>query len=69
MKNEKKRDWRVILQGAIGIEFALCGFGGGKNLFHVYVHLGVLTIYVSAKRLDQLIALYRDVLSKAKERR
>jgi hypothetical protein len=68
MKNEKKRDWRVILQGAIGIEFAFCGFGVGKNLFHVYARLGVLTIYVSAKRLDQLVALYRDVLSKAKER-
>ncbi|WP_020699591.1 hypothetical protein [Reyranella massiliensis] len=65
---DKKRDWRVLAQGAIGIEIALCGFGAGKSLFHVYVHLGVVTIYVTSRRLDRMIKLYRDILSKAKER-
>lgn len=66
--NDKKRDWRVLTQGAVGIELALCGFGVGRNLFHVYVRLGLVTLYVTSRRLDKMIALYGDILGKAKGR-
>lgn len=66
---DKKRDWRVLTQGAFGIELSLwCGFGYGRNLFHVYVHIGVATLYLTSRRLDLMVGLYRDILGKAKGR-
>ncbi len=51
--------WRVIRTGAAGIEFSLCGFGVGKDLFHVYAKLGVVTLYLATRRLDLLLALWK----------
>lgn len=66
---KKKRDWRVLAQGAVGVELALCGFGFGKNLYHVYIHLGLVTIYLTSRRLDRVMALLKNILLEAKGRR
>lgn len=50
--------WRVIRTGAAGVEFSLCGFGCGRDLFHVYVRLGLVTLYLSAYRLDRMLAMW-----------
>lgn len=52
-------DWRVIRTGAFGVEFSLCGFGGGRDLFHAYVKLGIVTLYVASQRLDRVLAMWR----------
>lgn len=52
-------DWRIVARGAIGVEISLwCGFGIGRNLFHVYVRLGVVTLYAASRRLDRFLALW-----------
>jgi len=53
-------DLRVIRTGALGIELSLCGFGTGRDLFHAYVKLGVLTLYVSSQRLDRVLAMWAE---------
>lgn len=53
-------DWRVIRTGAIGIELSFCGFGYGRDLFHVYVRLGLVTLYLSSQRLDRVLAMWRE---------
>lgn len=50
-------DWKPICRGAIGIEFTLCGFGGGRDLFHHYLCLGVVTLYVTTKPLYRLVKI------------
>lgn len=52
-------DWRVICRGAIGVELSLCGFGYGRDLFHVYVRLGLVTLYLSAHRLDRVLTMWK----------
>lgn len=52
-------DWRVIRSGAIGAELSLCGFGWGRDLFHAYVRLGVITVYVASQRLDRVLAAWK----------
>lgn len=57
MNKDKIGDWRVLHRGALGIEVtAWCGFGFGKNLFHIYARLGVFTVYASSLSLDRLLA-------------
>lgn len=51
---------RVVRTGAVGLELSLCGFGWGRDLFHRYVRLGVVTIYVSTQRLDRVLAMWRE---------
>lgn len=56
----KLDDLRVLRTGAVGVEFSLAGFGLGRDLFHSYVKLGVVTLYVSSQRLDRVLAMWRQ---------
>lgn len=61
----KLDDLRVLRTGAFGVEFSLTGFGYGRDLFHAYVRLGLVTVYVSSRRLTDVLAMWkaaRDVL-------
>lgn len=51
-------DWKPICRGALGIEFGLCGFGWGRDLFHRYVRVGVVTLYVTSTPLYRFLKLY-----------
>ena len=59
-------DWKPVCRGAVGIEFhCWAGIGVGRDLFHRYARLGVMTVYASAYRLDRVLAMWnaaRDVL-------
>lgn len=50
---------RVLRTGAFGVEFSLAGFGWGKDLFHRYLKLGLVTFYVSSQRLDRVLGMWR----------
>lgn len=56
----KLDDLRVLRTGAIGVEFSLAGFGAGRDLFHSYVRLGLVTLYVASQRLDRMLAMWRQ---------
>jgi hypothetical protein len=56
--------WRPW-DGALGIEFGFCGFGWGSDLFHRYLKLGIVTLYLSEQRLEAMLKMWRrarDVL-------
>ena len=53
-------DWKPICRGAIGLEIhAWAGFGAGRDLFHRYARIGVVTVYASAHRLDRVLAMWQ----------
>jgi hypothetical protein len=54
-----KFDFRVLRTGAFGVEFSVCGFGWGRDLFHVYVRLGLITIYLASQRLDRVLSMWK----------
>lgn len=56
----KLEDLRVLRTGAFGVEFSLAGFGWGRDLFHSYVKVGVVTLYVSSQRLDRVLSMWRE---------
>lgn len=52
-------DWRVMKYGAVGFELTMwCGFGAGRNLYHAYLRLGIVTLYASRFRLDRVFAMW-----------
>lgn len=53
-------DWHVIARGAVGIELGLVGFGRGRDLFHRYLKLGVVTLYITTRPLPRFLAMYRE---------
>lgn len=58
-------EWKVICRGGFGIEFSLCGFGGGRDLFHRYLRMGLVTVYVTTTPLHKFLKRMRaarDVL-------
>ncbi len=56
----KLDDLRVLRTGAAGLELSLCGFGYGRDLFHIYLKLGIATVYLSSQRLDLVLAMWRE---------
>jgi hypothetical protein len=48
-------EWRVIVRGGAGIEFSLCGFGWGSDLFHRYIRCGLFTLYVTTTPLHDFL--------------
>jgi len=50
-------EWRVIARGGAGIEFGLVGFGAGRDLFHRYIRLGVVTLYITSKPLHRFLSM------------
>jgi hypothetical protein len=54
MNNDTKS--RVICRGGAGIELSLwCGFHAGRDLFHVYLSLGVVTLYLTSTPLHDFL--------------
>lgn len=61
-------DWRIIRTGAFGVEFSFCGFGCGRDLFHVYLKVGLVTLYLTSRRLDRVLAMWRSARDVLRER-
>lgn len=59
MKRISEIEWRVIARGGAGIEFGLVGFRAGRDLFHRYISLGVVTLYVTTRPLPRFLEMYR----------
>lgn len=58
-------DWHVIARGAVGIELGLVGFRAGRDLFHRYISLGVVTLYITTQPLPRFLKMMsgaRDVM-------
>lgn len=62
-------DWKPICRGAAGIELGFCGFGGGRDLFHRYVRLGVVTLYITTTPLYRFLKTMRAVRDELRGRR
>lgn len=65
MKPISDIEWRVIARGGFGIEFGLVGFHAGRDLFHRYLSLGLVTVYLTTRQLPRFVEMYRtarDVL-------
>lgn len=59
MNRITETEWRVIVRGGFGIEFSLCGFGAGRDLFHRYVRLGIVTLYITSRPLHRFLNMMR----------
>lgn len=58
MTDDIKR--KVICRGGFGIEFYLwCGFHAGRDLFHCYLSLGVVTVYLTSTPLHDFLKRMR----------
>ena len=59
-------DWRPICRGAFGLEIhGWLGIGAGRDLFHRYARLGLVTVYVTTTPLYRFLKMMkaaRDVL-------
>lgn len=59
MKETSETKLRVIVRGGAGIELGFVGFGWGGDLFHRYLSLGVVTLYITTEPLVRYLARQR----------
>lgn len=53
-------DWKPICRGAVGIELhGWLGIGAGRDLFHRYARLGVITVYVTSQPLYPFLKILK----------
>lgn len=65
-KSPLERAVSAARDGAIGVELSLwCGFGLHRDLFFVYVRLGIVTLYLTSRRLHRFIGRCATVLALA----
>lgn len=54
----------------VGIELSLwCGFGVMRDLYYVEARLGMVTLYLTSRRVHRMVALLGNILSVAKARK
>lgn len=68
MKETSDTKLRVIVRGGAGIELGLVGFGWGRDLFHRYLKLGVVTLYITTEPLARYLARQRAAREELKGR-
>jgi hypothetical protein len=54
-------DWKPICRGAVGLELhGWHGIGAGRDLFHHYAVLGVITVYATTTPLYRFLKMMRE---------
>lgn len=64
-----KRAVRKATDCGVGIELSLwCGIGVMRDLHYVEARIGVVTLYLTSRRVHRMVALLGNILSKARGR-
>lgn len=64
-----KRAVRRATDCGLGVEFSLwCGVGVMRDLHYVEARLGVVTLYLTSRRVHRIVALLGNLLNEAKGR-
>lgn len=51
---------KVICRGGFGVEFSIwCGFHAGRDLFHYYISVAVVTLYLTTTPLHDFLKRVR----------